>query len=116
MSDLFELEKDLTEFRDVTLELMNTVKIQGNRLYLLQKRDELLDKINKSNYDSSKIIKVAKLLELEKLEQELNERVTNEMSSLKEKILLLKKSHQGNQAYIASGYGSYTKSRFDKKY
>lgn len=110
-----QLEKDLNEYKEITLELMKRISIQGNRLFLLKKREEILDKI-KDNYDSSDISRIGKALKLDELERELEKSVLNEMDSVKKELRQLKLRHQSNQAYIVSGYGGNITSRFDKRF
>ena len=43
------LEKDLNEFRDITIELMDRIEYQGNRLLLMHKREEIINKIVEEN-------------------------------------------------------------------
>lgn len=111
-----DLEKELIEYYDITLDLMNKIKIEGNRLYLLKRREEILEKIKNSNFDLNHIKDVFNRLEIEKLEKELHLKVKEEMSSIKQEMQKLKRSKKGNQAYITAGYGNYVTSVFDKKY
>lgn len=108
--------QELIEFKKLTLELMETIKIQGNRLVLLEKREELLDKIRSSNYELDEIQEIGKSLKLDELEKELHRKVIGEMSNIKQQISELKKSQQGNQVYINAGYGGYIPLRLDKRY
>lgn len=110
------LEEELIEFKKLTLELMETIKIQGNRFVLLKKREELLDKIRSSDYELHEIQEMGKSLKLYELEKELHRSVIGEMSNIKQQMSELKKRQQGNQVYINAGYGGYVPSRFDKKY
>ncbi|MDU0322323.1 MULTISPECIES: flagellar protein FliT [Clostridium] len=111
------LEKDLNELRSITIELMDKVENQGNRLFLLKKRDDLLVKIKNANYDMQELKDNCESLEIYELDTELKNRVSKEMESIKQEIKMLKRSHQGNKAYLSSRYGSgVIYSRFDKKY
>ncbi|MEQ3338105.1 hypothetical protein [Clostridium butyricum] len=111
------LENYLTEYRDITVELMNKIKDQGNRLFLLKRRDDILDKINSESYKIEEIKKIYYSLGIENLENELIKEVGREMLNIKNEINKLKISSQGNQAYLTSRYGSAAiYSRFDKKY
>lgn len=111
-----ELEKDLYSFRDITLKLMDRVQIQGNRLFLLKQREEILNKIRSSDYELSEIKRIAEILKLEELEKELKDSVINEMNNIKEEMKQLRRKQQGNQAYINFGYGGNITSSFDKRY
>lgn len=111
-----DIEKELIEFRNLTLELIDRVKVQGNRLYILKKREDILNRITSLDCDKEEIRKLALKLGIYDLEKELHNKINNEMNAIKKEIQQLKKSKQGNQAYIMNGYGGYTPSRFDKKY
>lgn len=110
-----QLEEDLHEYKQVTLELMKRISIQGNRLFLLKRREEILDRI-KNNYDLSDISRIGKALKLDELERELEKSVINEIESVKKELRQLNLRHQSNQAYIVSGYGGNITSRFDKRF
>ena len=111
-----DLEKELTEFYNITLELMDRVEIQGNRLYLLKRREEILENIKKIGYDTVEIQRIVRKLNIIELERELYNKIETEIINVKREIQNLKRSKQGNQAYITSGYGGYIPSRFDKTY
>ena len=110
------IEKEFIEFRNLTLELIDRVKIQGNRLNIIKKRQEVLNRIMSSNYDSEELRKIALKLGIFDLENELHNKINDEMNTIKKKIHELKRIKQGNQAYIMNGYGGYVSSTFDKKY
>lgn len=111
-----DLEKDFKEFREVTLELFERVKINGNRLFLLKKREEILEKIKSSKYDAKDIDRVCNLLNIYELERQLHEKVKEEIDITKKEILMLKKSHKGNEVYVKARYNGYIRPRFDGKY
>ena len=110
------LEKELKEFYDITVKLMDRISEQGDRLYLLQKREELLNKIKNSNVDLSEVERIGKELKLEEIDKKLKSDVIDEMNRIKHQILQLKKSQKGNQAYAMSTYGGYIPSQFNKIY
>ena len=111
-----ELERDFKEFREVTLELFQRIHINGNRLFLLKRREEILERIKNSNYNSQDIDRICKSLNIYELEKQLHEKVKEEINSVKMEIIQLKQSHQGNEAYVKSRYSGYMQPRFDKKY
>lgn len=111
------LEKDLNEFRDITVELMDRIEYQGNRLLLMHKREEIINKIRNSDYNAAELKKICESLKIDEIDEELKRRVLNQMAKINMEIKTLKKSYQGNQAYLSSGYGSGSAySRFDKTY
>lgn len=111
------LEKDLKEFRDITVELMDRIEYQGNRLLLIKKREDILLKIKESNYDKVELKKMCEQLKIHEVDKQLQKKILNKMKSLKQEIKYLKISQQGNQTYLSSRYGSGAiYSRFDKKY
>ena len=111
------LEKELCEYRDITLELMNKVEEQGNRLFLLKKRDDILDKIKKSNYNSYEIENIIEKLDIREIESKLQKKVVNEINITKNKIKNLKKANNGSHAYITSAYqANYIAGRIYRKY
>ncbi|WP_294153737.1 hypothetical protein, partial [uncultured Clostridium sp.] len=81
-----DLEKELIEFYNITLELMDRIKIQGNRLYLLKRREEILDNIKQSNFDSNELKAIGIRLKIDELEKELHKRILEEMSNIKREI------------------------------
>ena len=111
-----DLEKELIEFYNITLELMDRIKIQGNRLYLLKRREEILDNIKQSNFDSNELKAIGIRLKIDELEKELHKRILEEMSNIKREIHQLKRREQGNQQYISASYGGYNMGGFDKRY
>lgn len=111
------LEKDLNEFRDITIELMDRIEYQGNRLFLIKKREDILVKIKESNYDTVELKNMCEELKIYELDKILQKKILDKMECLKQDIKSLKISHQGNQAYLSSRYGlGSVYSRFDKRY
>lgn len=110
------LEKELKEFYDITVKLMDRISEQGDRLYLLQKREELLNKIKNSNVDLSEVERIGRELKLEEIDKKLKSDVIDEMNRIKQQILQLKKSQKGSHAYAMSAYGGYIPSQFNKIY
>lgn len=110
------MEKEFIEFRNLTVELIDRVKIQGNRLNIIKRREDVLNRIMSSNYDSEELRKMALKLGIIDLEKELHNKINDEMNTMKKEIHELKRSKQCNQTYIMNGYGRNVFSRFDKKY
>ncbi|MBZ0312890.1 hypothetical protein K7185_10430 [Clostridium butyricum] len=111
------LEKDLNEFLNITLQLMDKVEDQGNRLFLLKKREDILVKIKNDNYDIQELKDSCEALKICEVDIELKTRVSKKIESIKRDIKTLKRSQRGNQAYLSSRFSSGTVySRFDKKY
>lgn len=109
--------RDLQKLRDLTLELIYRVEEQGNKLFILNKREDLINKIKNSNYDKTELKNVCKSLKIYELDNELQKQVKNQMNDIRLEIARLKKKQQGNQAYLTSRYGSGAiYSRFDKRY
>ncbi|GEQ17797.1 MULTISPECIES: hypothetical protein [Clostridium] len=106
------LEEIFKKYRELTLQIMDRVKIDGSIKYLLEKRGELLESIRKSDFSQDEIISAGKSTGIIELEKELNELVKNEQIDIKRKIKNLRTMHAANMQYTAIGY---VPSNFNKK-
>lgn len=106
------LEEYLNEYKALTLDIMERVNIDGSIGYLVNERQEVLNRIEDLDVTQSEIKKITDSLNLIKLEEELNLMIKKEKVNIKRKIENLKKMRNANIKYKSIGY---VPSRFDKE-
>lgn len=111
-----DLKEYLTEYKALTLDIMEHVNVDGNIKFLLDERENILNEIIKSNFKKSDIESIGKSLNLMGLEEEMQEMIKKEKINIKKKMQQLRKNEQGNKLYLSVGYSHYNQSIFDKKY
>ena len=111
-----DLKEYLTEYKALTLDIMEHVNVDGNIKFLLDKREQILNKIVQANFPKNDIETIGKSLSLLELEDEMQEMIKAEKINIQKKIKQLKIKEQGNRQYLAANYSQYGKSRFDKKF
>lgn len=107
-----DLEEYLKEYKALTLDIMERVNIDGSIGYLVNERQEILDKIKFLGFDKSDIKGIGESLNLIKLEEELNLMIKKEKINVKRRIENLKKMRSANMKYNAI---NYIPSFFNKK-
>ena len=107
-----DLEEYLKEYKALTLDMMERVNIDGSIGYLVNERQEILDKIEALNFTNSEIKTISESLNLIKIEEELNLMIKKEKVNVKRKIENLKKMRNANLKYNTI---NYIPSLFNKK-
>lgn len=93
------LSKYLKEYKELTLELIEEVKKEGDLEPLLNKREEILNLIRDMNFDKEEIKRIGNSLNLLQLEEEFHMSVKKEQVRIKQEIAKLKNGHKVNQNY-----------------
>lgn len=93
------LREYLEEYRDLTLKIIDEVKKDGQISPSIDKREEIIKAVNIQDFDKEEIKTIVKLLNLEKLEEELQILYKKEMVEVKRQIDNIKKAKQININY-----------------
>ncbi|WP_294400636.1 hypothetical protein [uncultured Clostridium sp.] len=107
-----ELEEYLREYKALTLDIMERAGEDGSIEYLLDEREEILNKIKKINFEQAKLELICNKLNLVDLEEELSLFIKKEIVNTKKKMEKIKKMHAANMKYVSIGY---VPSRFNKQ-
>lgn len=110
------LEDYLKEYRALTLDIMDRTVRDGEIQCFLQERDIILEKIAELNPDNDVMVDICKSLNVVQLEKEMQEMINKEISTVKDKIMDLKKRQIGNEQYNYSLQMKYSQPRFDKRF
>lgn len=106
------VEEYLIEYKELTLYMIERVKIDTSIEYLVEKRQKILDALSESSFSKDEIKSVGNSLGLASLESELIRTVTKEKIDVKRKIETLKRTSNANMKYKTIGY---VPSIFNKK-
>lgn len=93
------LREYLEEYKYLTLALIDEAKKDGELNSLIEKREDILDLINDSNFNKEEIKTIGNSLKLLKLEDELQNTVKKEAVEVRKQIETLKKARQANKNY-----------------
>lgn len=110
------LKEYLTEYKALTLDIMEHINIDGNIKFLLEERDKILNEILYSDFNKNEIQELGKQLKLIELEDEMQKMIRVEKVNIKKKIQQLRMREQGNRQYLSANYSPYVNSRFDKRF
>ena len=106
------LEEYLNNYKELTLSMMERVKIDGSIQYLVEKREYILEQIKSGIFSDEEVKSMGKKLNLDVLEKELDLLVKQEIVDTKKQIQKLKRAHSANMQYASIGY---IPSSFNKK-
>ncbi|MBX4262481.1 hypothetical protein [Clostridium estertheticum] len=89
------------KYKNITLAIIEIVKIEGYEKLdeIFQKRQLIIDDMNKINYDKVELKKLYLQYEIEKLEEELASRMKYEKDELLNKLKKNKKRQTGMMGY-----------------
>lgn len=91
--DIFE------EYREITLEIINSIKNDKEDISLFEKREEAIKKILSLELDKSEMKKIYIEQKLDILDKELGNVLKEKMSSVKEEIQEITAKKQANLGY-----------------
>lgn len=93
------LNEYLEQYRDLTLNLMDKIKKDGEIDILIKERESILKSINDLDFDKEEIKKIGNSLNLLELEEELQVLAKKEKVKIKTEIENLKRTRQANTNY-----------------
>ncbi len=88
------------EYKEINLEIINSIKEDKEDISLLEKREEIIKKIVFLNIEKSEIKKIYKEKELDILDEELENTLREKMLSVKEEIKNISNQKQANLGYV----------------
>ncbi|WP_252224756.1 MULTISPECIES: flagellar protein FliT [unclassified Clostridium] len=94
------------EYREITLEIINSIKNDKEDISLFEKRDNAIKKILALDLDKSEIKKIYSKEKLDVLDKELENILKEKMSSVKEEIQEIAAKKQANLGYANVNRGS----------
>lgn len=101
MGDKLKLEENLIKYKDITLKIIETVKIEEYEKLneIFQERQLILDDINKSDYSREELRKLYSQYDICKLEEILSSAMKVKKQELLEKIKENKKRQVAMKGY-----------------
>lgn len=99
-----DIEVCLSEYKALTLDIMERTNTDGLIEYLINERQQLLNEILKLEYLEDEIKKIADSLNIIQLEKELEILIKKEKVNTKKKIENLKKMRVANIKYMSMPY------------
>lgn len=109
-----DLKQNMEKYKNLTLELMDRIEEQGNRLYLLQQREDILNEIKNEGYNQEELQDICNELGIVETEHELKRKVADEMLNLKKQMKEVNSGMKGSQTYMLSGSAGLN--GFDRKF
>ena len=94
-----DLQEYLQEYKTITLSLMNPNIDSDQMNSFINRRSEILNILNSSNFDKEEIKKIGYSLDLLSLEDEVQNSMKKEMVKIKKELARLKKIKQANMQY-----------------
>ncbi|MDR5586534.1 MULTISPECIES: flagellar protein FliT [Clostridium] len=94
------------EYREITLEIINSIKNDKEDISLFEKRDNAIKKILALDLDKSEIKKIYSKEKLDVLDKELENILKEKMLSVKEEIQEIAVKKQANLGYANVNRGS----------
>lgn len=91
----------LEEYKDLTLKLIENAQADKDLTLLIEKRDNILKIIHELKFDNEEFQKIATILNITELDNELVVLVTKEKSKAKEKLDISKKSRMARRNYTS---------------
>ncbi len=96
-----KLQNYLECFKKYTVEMILNLKNDDidNFQLALEKRTQIIEKINDLNYESTEFKRICEEINIVSINNELSKILADKRDELKEKMLQLKKSQSANNAY-----------------
>lgn len=95
-----ELRGLLGQYRDISLELINSLNNDNDISGLLvEKREELLAQLKDGNFSKEELVKVANEFELIKIEERVMESIMTAREEVRSQIIELNKKKEANRTY-----------------
>lgn len=96
-----ELKSKLMKYRDITLQIISSLekKEYDNIDKLIEKRQEVINDIEKSNYTNKEFKQICNVFKLPLLEQKLGKLMNEKRSHLKRQIDKISVSRNMNKSY-----------------
>ena len=88
------------EYREITLEIINSIKNDKEDISLFEKREEIIKEVLSLELDKSEIKKIYIEQKLDILDKELEYILKEKMSSVKEEIKKISNQKQANLGYV----------------
>ncbi|AOR22907.1 hypothetical protein [Clostridium taeniosporum] len=88
------------DYKEINLEIINSIKEDKEDISLLEKREEIIKKIFSLKLEKSEIKKIYKEKGLDILDKELEDVLKEKMLSVKEEIKQISKQKQANLGYV----------------
>ena len=87
------------EYKEINIEILNSIKEDREDITLFEKREEIIKKILSLNLEKSEIKKIYKENKLDILDKELEETLRNKMLSVKKELKKMSNQKQANLIY-----------------
>lgn len=94
-----DLREFLTKYKEISLELIEEIKEDANTEELLNKRQELINKIVESNLSKEEKVKIGNEFNILKIENKVKESLELEQRKVKDEIRELHIKKQANKGY-----------------